>query len=834
MRSARIFGSLILAGLITLTACGTESSSTGSGGAGSLALPVDATVTPAQPKIGDRPLGRMVSESGTTTDFFLGELVVVSDDRAKVEAFAARWGGTITQSTGRVDKTAAIHHVKLDPTSADVARLLGDLNGKLPDLKGKFRVSSDAAAKLLAVALAEANAGGMTVMPNFALAQQAIADGHTTEAATGEDGLYTPNAFDWPYMSRGSAQDIGVGAAWQAMARAGVLDNKVKIMILDGGFSPNVDFPDAKLVIGTWNEPNPGSCGGNPCPWHATMVTSAAMGRADDGHGSAGPAAPVGQLIAVPFQLSFFELLSTIERIFAGTAATDILNVSSAFDIDIGWDIAAKIACLGLCPSPTEVAGALTATIAASNKLFFASAGNQGRDVDGASNPEGSTTLPCELPGVICVGGMAHNSTSRDEGSNFGSRDEDSSVDIYGPYSVWVGPDPDAPSDSNARLKHGTSFSSPFVAGVAALVWASNPRQSASDVWGVLKSTAHVGGVHPNGGSQRRINAFGAVASVLGGAAPTVSLTTLAETATMNREWSATAVVNDDGALCAPPRCPIEWTPTPSRVVGNTAFYRFETAGTQTVSARVMDPVGQEATASRPVEVTNAPPVVVLSTPAAGATIFRGVFTQFLAAATDENEGPDPGPGPVTCTWTSSHISDGTFPAAGCNISRSFIVEGARTITVTATDTQGQTTTASVNVTVVPPPTNLPPVVTLSTTFPATTYDKGYPWTEARSLSATAADPESNNPITWEWRATSFQPNSTTTVYASDVPLGTSSSLTWTPSSTPALLGDFGALGNACYNGQVVRISVRAKDSLGNASAWSVLPDIRLYRCILG
>jgi hypothetical protein len=165
---------------------------------------------------------------------------------------------------------------------------------------------------------------------------------------------------------------------------------------------------------------------------------------------------------------------------------------------------------------------------------------------------------------------------------------------------------------------------------------------------------------------------------------------------------------------------------------------------------------------------------------------------------------------------------------------RTFASQGARTLTLSATDAQGLTTTATVNVEVTAPPTNYPPSASSTTTLPPVNYDgQGYGWSTPFALSATATDPEGNAPITYEWKATSLHPNSTTP-FMSSVAIGTSASFTWTPSSTsPAMFGDFAALGNDCYDGQVVRISVRAKDSLGNTSTPVNLPDIKVYRCIL-
>jgi len=816
-----------------LAGCGSDSTSS----RGTLTLPVDTSLAPAQVAIGTRPIARMMGESGIPMDFFLGELVVSTNDDLKLDAFVKRWGATILSSTDPAEGTVRLHHIKLDPSSAVVDSLLADLNAKAPDLKGSFRSSSEPASKLLAVALSEANVGGLTVTLNFVMTPDGIAEGASTDAPTGDDPLYTPNAFGWPYMSRGSAQDVGVGAAWQALGRAGVLrsDNKVRMMIIDAGFAPNADFPAARHVIGDWNVPNGSNCsGGNPCPWHGTMVTSAAMGTLDDSMGGAGPAAPVADLLAVPIGGDFFGVFSSITRVIGGVAvgAPTIINISSSFELDLGWDVAVKVACLGFCASPSEIGDAIAATVSASNKLIFASAGNQGKDVDSRSGIfEGSTTMPCELSTVICVGGMRHNATAVDPGSNFGSKSDENSVDIYGPFSTWVGTDPDNPTN-HARLVSGTSFSSPFVAGVAALVWAAKPSLSAREVWGVLRDTAHVGGV-TSGGNQRRVNAFGAIQSLLGGAPPSVVLNPSAPTAPLNREWSVTAVAADDGNACPPLSCPLTWSPAPTRIVGNTAFYRFDTVGPKTVSVTVRDAVEQTTVGTTTVSVENAAPVVAITAPLAGASIPQGVATQFLGSATDLNEGPDPGPGALNCNWTSSVPTDSFFPTVGCNLilGITFTSVGPRTITLRATDPDGATTTTTVAITVTAPPANLPPVITAGVLAPAPDYSGGYAWTTPLQITASASDPENNAPITYVWKATSRRPNSAT-VYASDVTVGTNANLSWTPSTTPALFGDFAALGNACYDGQVVLLRLEATDSLGNTST-RAFATFKVFRCIL-
>ncbi|MDF2694235.1 MAG: hypothetical protein K0S65_2618, partial [Labilithrix sp.] len=231
-----------------LVACGED----GSARRGSLTLAVDPALVPTQTQIGERSVARMIGESGVEMDFYLGELILATNDQAKLDAFVTRWGGRILQSSEGAAGLTRIHQVALDPAAANVEQLLADVNAKAPDAHGAFRSSSDAASKLLSIALAEANAGGLTITPNFVVRPDGIAEGVTNEAPAGDDPLYSPNAFAWPYMSRGSAQNTGVGAAWQVMQRAGVLQNKVRIMILDGGFAPIADMPSTRLMLGDW------------------------------------------------------------------------------------------------------------------------------------------------------------------------------------------------------------------------------------------------------------------------------------------------------------------------------------------------------------------------------------------------------------------------------------------------------------------------------------------------------------------------------------------------------------------------------------------------------
>ena len=816
-----------------------------------LSLTVDSSLIPAQATLDDgtgtpRPVGRMVGASGIPMDFVLDELVVATDDMTKLNAFVNKWGGSILESTDKVGSGLRIHHIHLSPNTAQVNQILIGLNASAPDMKGDFRTSNDSAAKLLAVALEEANKDGITVTPDFVMTFNDIATGVSTEAPMGNEG-YVPNAFNFPYMNSGSAQDVGVGAAWQALSRANKLGNKVPIMILDRGFAnPTTDYPDVHNVIGIWGEPNNTGCGTGACPWHATAVTTAAMGHMDDGFGASGPAAPIGQLVAVPFGADFFQVVSVLGRVAHGFISANIINMSFSFELDLGWDIAVRAACLFTCPSASEMLGGVTAGVAATGKLIFAAAGNAGKDVDnGLDVIEGSTTIPCELPGIICVGGMAHNATTRDPGSNFGSKTGDSSVDIYGPFRTWTGPDPDNTTNT-ARLLAGTSLSSPFVAGVAALVWAADPTLSANQVWTILQETAHVGGLGTTG-NQKRINALGAIQRVLG-LPPTLALSRagFVSTASLNRNFQIDAIATDpDGPSC----CAITWNPAPTSdafiIGGRRATYRFNTAGDHVITATATDTTGNTVTSSITISVINNPPIAIMSLPVTTITVFRGQPVFFRGFATDANQGLGPNPEMLPCenlTWTDGNSSDVGFPRIGsgtapnCEFSYTFTTNGTRAISLTATDSQGLTNFAPPGrfINVIDPPVNLPPNINLGV-LPATTYTTGYRWDVAIPIVANATDPENNTPITYRWTATTYLPNSGT-VFAGPTVVqdwGSSGDLNWTPSlSNSAMFGTFADFGNACYDGQTVTLVLEAMDSLGNISS-STFPNITVFRCII-
>ncbi len=525
-----------------------------------LSFQVDPTVVPSRdsvPVLDDgvpRPVAALVDELGNQMDFVENELALITGDPAELAGLLARWGGEVLSQTPIAPALPELgslnmYHIRIDPSSADPADLVTNVRLLTSIGQGVHRVSSDAGLRLL-VAASEEAVNGLIVATNMVIQGHLFEDGKTEEAEEYWDTTpeYSPNAFDWTYMRKGPGQDIGVAQAWQALEEYGKLDNKVQYLVIDGGFASeinsiqdNEDFPPVFSVYPSRNDgvENPTDCsGGFSCPWHGTHVVGSGMGVPDNEYGTAGPAGPVAEghfVAAPPDAVSYITYLWDF-IVNALTEGPDIINMSGGFDIP-------AVACAHVCP----LLDLTTALFEKSGTMLFASAGNHNKDVDKKDRIrilgkeiewEVSATVPCELWGVICVGGLEHDSTRRAKspvpgegsGSNFGGEpDDNSTVDIFGPYWVWQGPNPRS-FNPDARFGAGTSHSSPFVAGIAALVMAADPSLGPGEVEDILMDTAHPSFLDDT--VPRWVDAYRAVCSRLPNCAPFLSIIDPADGAT--------------------------------------------------------------------------------------------------------------------------------------------------------------------------------------------------------------------------------------------------------------------------------------------------------------
>jgi hypothetical protein len=163
-----------------------------------------------------------------------------------------------------------------------------------------------------------------------------------------------------------------------------------------------------------------------------------------------------------------------------------------------------------------------TAMMRRAGIAFFASAGNEGDDVDGedCAAPfdwpcwERAWIVPCENDGVTCVGALQTSSTVKRPDSNYGHEN----VDMFGPGELWVAPDNRYPQ---VHTFTATSAATPFVAGVAALMKAANEGLSPSDIEKILIET---GNPSPDTRVKTYVNAYEAVLRALGSTPPEITI----------------------------------------------------------------------------------------------------------------------------------------------------------------------------------------------------------------------------------------------------------------------------------------------------------------------
>jgi subtilisin family serine protease len=759
---------------------------------------IDATLKPERaglPPFKDgkpRPLARMVDGTGVPADFVQDELIVQTADTTVLDAFVVRRKGQVLRTIMPTSGKAPYYVVRISPALADPARMVADLRKLDPYSRGHHRVSNAEGLGLLAASAAEA-AAGLRVGINFvaeSYSHLTLWDEVATEAPSGPSG-YSNNPFSWSYMDLDDGPRTGVAWAWKLLQLAGKLSNRVKIAVIDGGFqTTNPDYPAA--TSGADGVANQMGCANSPCPWHGTAVAQTAAGVADNGWGTAGAGGVVGDLTLIRDDGGMDAHVAAVYQAIG--AGARIINMSFGGSVPATYQYA--------------VWGFEDATEDARDQglLVFAAAGNSGIDVDGEDCFGGCWEerwyYPCENNGVLCVGGLADDTDDRHPSSNYGYEScgsEACDVEFFGPFRVYAGTDPQNPTNT-ARWVSGTSFASPFVAGMAALVWAAKPSLSDDQVEAALHESAHdIDGVKVSD-----IPTSYAVRKALGNIAPVAEIGLPAGPVTVPyggwNEVSFAGTAYDHN----PCGCAYEWTSNVDGVLSHALSFQhaFDTPGSRTVTFKATDGGGwgepaKNGTDSVTVNAVNVAPAPVILTPAPNATLTKGVVYTLQGEVTDVNE---PGAPCSYLTWTSSSSADTFgpyFPAAGCQPQVVFTTTGLRTITLTATDEYGATQSTFRHVNVVEPPANSPPVVSIVNPAPGAYVQPNTPVL----LDGSVAEPD-GDAITYSW-----------TVKIGSGPekqIGTTLDKWWTPSSDVPF---------NCGGQQVtLKLSGTDKDGTGTAS----------------
>jgi hypothetical protein len=719
---------------------------------------VDTSLTPSVPSLEPlsdgvpRPVAAMTDSKGNKVDFALNELVIFSSDPNAVNALLSRWNGTLLKHTdppkGNPHKLKSMFHVRVNTAGADTGRLIADLGTIDPASRSDLKLSSQDALKLLSVTARE-KIGGLEVSLNYLFDSQTFEDNTSSEGSTNSGmigGSYSTNVFDWPYMKKGGNQDIGVVDAWRALERAGKINaggtstGAIRLAVIDGGFFPgsNADFDLFTADGDEINKVNDATCGGNTCPYHGTNVAMAAAARADNNTGAAGPAGPVARLMLY-------------RKTALATGADAIWEAidedSRIINMSYGARFPASVAWIG------AAFDVVTAAANAYDVLTFASAGNDGETVDGEDCFgfcwEEAFYSPCENAGVICVGGLANDSRDRHPSSNYGHED----VNIFGPFCMYVGSDPSTAAGVN-RVSCGTSFASPFVAGVAALIWAANPNLRDDQVESILFSTAHT--VTANVGGQttfvrRYVNAFKAVSQALGNIPPRVVIDAPTNGSSFLYATNTTYKATTDDLDGSKPL--VTWTSNVDGTLGTGSEIttHFTSPGTRTITASVTDNGGITRTASIIVTGLNQNPSAQIFSPNTNTTFYVNDPVPFSGEGLDGN-GAFAGPMPCgSLSWKSSKAGDPDPLFTGCEKNNVvFTTTGTRTITLTATDAHGGTGTDTVTVNIVVKPPTGPPMVHISRPKEGAAFAASSKIRLDYTLSDPGGTPQSQYTVVWK------------------------------------------------------------------------------------
>jgi serine protease len=374
--------------------------------------------------------------------------------------------------------------------------------------------------------LAEVRALATEMMMRDAAIEYAEPDRILTYAATPTDPRYTDQ---WHYYD--TVGGLRLPAAWDISTGAGVV-----VAVIDTGYRPHADLSGQILpgydfisTAAIGNDGNgrdsdasdpgdgvtAGACGGGqplydqPSSWHGTHVAGTVAARTNNGVGVAG--------VAYNAKILPVRVLGK-----CGGYTSDIADA-------ITWASGGTVAGVPANPNKARVlnlslggGGACTATMQnaingarSRGAVVVAAAGNSAMDVSNAS--------PANCAGVIAVAATGRTG-GRARYSNFGAQVALAAPGGDGGSGILstLNSGRSGPLADTYAVYQGTSMAAPHVAGVAALMLATNTNLTPDEIATRLKSTARAFPASCAGCGAGIVDAAAAVAGARSIAAPVV------------------------------------------------------------------------------------------------------------------------------------------------------------------------------------------------------------------------------------------------------------------------------------------------------------------------
>jgi Subtilase family len=461
-----------------------------------------------------RPVAALGPETRDATLFVADEVIIDGDDHQLAKELQARYGAEIVPESPLPPPPSGLHRercIELDampqamrlrfaapPHIDGVARLLEQAVADRSVSQGDIIVTSELGAAVAAVAARHALEGR-------AIGLNLFGETLAMPLSTAQEGT-VPGIGNNPFNWQAFAGRTRMVDAWQLVdSIRQVRGNRSTIVgILDNGFwldnrgVPMVapgqavsDFGGNFIQLNLQNENQPaGGMNPNGFAWHGNAVASAATATVNNSAGAAGS----GGTVAFPL---FFQTDISIDQILR------CVRICAAWGIDV---LNMSIGTWGQTELwfPTDVWNRTFQFAFDNGVVMIAAAGNNTLDLPDDRNIRPAT----RTPGVLTVGALdaADNAAGF---SNYGS-----SVWLWAPgTSIPVAPDLASPAGSQVS---GTSFASPIVAGVAAMMRFANQSLSAADIRRILIDTGWNGAGHVSKG----LDAFAAVFAAIHHALP--------------------------------------------------------------------------------------------------------------------------------------------------------------------------------------------------------------------------------------------------------------------------------------------------------------------------